>query len=304
MNNPCYVVSVLLISVLASCSSTMPIYNVFPSGRVTAEGDDGILLVSSKLQVLSIDGKEARPKGKEGTAYRLPPGQYRLKAKVDYIDAVDLDLMGRKYFSSGEMDITATIKRDHIHNLQVLFARDRAWLELVSGKNPLTLKDGTVISFSLENRKIEVRTGDQVKKFDLLTNSMSFSPDGTRVSFLNFDRGFWVAYFSVVVDGKEGGQIGNLVRSYWSPDSRHFAYVATGLMMNRPYYVFVDSQDRISYDDILNASSFFFSADGKFCYAAEKDGAWYLVRGDREQKMTSQEEASAALEAARNTDRK
>lgn len=155
-----------------------------------------------------------------------------------------------------------------------------------------------MITISPEDEAIEVARGGESARHRLSPRDLSFSPDGARLAFATFKTGAFTNYHRMVLDGKEGDELGLLLKAVWSTDSRRFAYLAMGRMAWSPHLVVVDGVKR-EVETTVGAGLAFFDAKGRFCYAAKRDGAWLLLQGSEERKLGSREEAAAELLALR-----
>ena len=280
----------------AGCGPSLPVYTVAAPGS----GETGTLLVSSRLRLLRIGSRPAEQRGDSGAAYVLQAGTHRLVFKVDYSTQQFGDESWWTY-ATGELPLEVEITAGRVHAVRAAMTADGVRLMVSSGPNPLPTPGGAVVTVAPERAVIEVRRGGSGTEYELLTNSLSYSPDGLHAVFLAYFTGAFTNYARVVVDGAEGPDIGGVVDNLWSADSRHFAYVALGSMMWSPRTVYVDGAALGEFEELVDVGRFFFDETGALVFGGMRDGTWYLIRGRSEEGLASRgavEEALARLRGA------
>ena len=109
-----------------------------------------------------------------------------------------------------------------------------------------------------------------------------FSPDGQHFVY-NIRKGGVGGEWSFELDGKEGKEIGlNNISYNFSPDSKHFAYVAK---KDNKYFVVLDDKTGKEYDGVMNLQ---FSHDSQhFAYVAIEENKQFIVLDSKEGKKYS-----------------
>jgi len=155
---------------LVSCATAVPTYTMYPQVGNRTNDEVALVLVSSQLQVKSIDDIESEKKGNEGTVYRLLPGFHRIVAQVDFevtpapwemVSTLTHDhapytlphehWVGTTY-SSDAMIIEFEAEAGWLYSLRAAWLGDQVRLAVSRGKNPMTFADGTEVKIVPEKR--------------------------------------------------------------------------------------------------------------------------------------------------------
>ena len=134
---------------------------------------------------------------------------------------------------------------------------------------PTFSPDGKYFVYKAVKRNMKpiiVFDGKERKEYDWIEYGFIFSPNGKHFAYVTKRNNKWL----IVLDGKEMKEYDDVSYPTFSPDSKHFTYIATK-GRGEKYFVVLDGKEIKEYDSVADISFPIFSPDSKhFAYCVDE----------------------------------